>query len=190
MREVRDEGETSHARLFPSPTIHGTVVRNARIGVIGSGRCSREIYRLAERVGEGIGRRGAILICGGLGGVMEGACKGAKAAGGTTVGILPGARPDEANAFVDIPVVTGLSLARNLVVVRSSQAVMAIEGRYGTLSEIAFSLQLGVPVIGLKTTYHDPQMIQAHDPEDAVDQAFAAISRLPAGDSPRPRPTA
>ena len=165
-------------------------MRGTRIGVIGSAQCSREIYQLAERVGEGIARRGAILICGGLGGVMEGSCKGAKAAGGTTVGILPGARPDDANAFVDIPVVTGLSLARNLVVVRSCQAVIAIEGSYGTLSEIAFSLQLGVPVIGLKTTYHDPQIIQAHDPEDAVDRAFAAISRLPAGESPRPHRTA
>lgn len=165
-------------------------MRNARVGVIGSGRCSREIYQLAERVGEGIARRGAILICGGLGGVMEGACKGAKTAGGTTVGILPGARPDDANAYVDIPVVTGLSLARNLLVVRSSQAVIAVEGGYGTLSEIAFSLQLGVPVIGLKTTYNDRQMIRAKDAEDAVEQAFAAIARSAAGESSRWRSTA
>lgn len=165
-------------------------MRNGRIGVIGSGRCSREIYQLAERVGQGIARRGAILICGGLGGVMEGACKGAKAAGGTTIGILPGARPDDANAYVDIPIVTGLSLARNLLVVRSSQALIAIEGGYGTLSEIAFSLQLGVPVIGLKTTYHDRQMIQADDADHAVEQAFAAIARLPTAEPSRSRSTA
>ena len=162
----------------------------ARIGVIGSGRCSREVYQLAEQVGEGIARRGAILICGGLGGVMEGACKGAKAAGGTTVGILPGARPDDANPYVDIPIATGLSLARNLLVVRSSQAVIAIEGGYGTLSEIAFSLQLGVPVIGLKTTYHDRQMIRADAPVDAVERAFAAIGRMPAGETSPRRSTA
>lgn len=147
----------------------------ARIGVIGSARCSQNIYRLGEKVGEGIARRGAILICGGLGGVMEAACKGAKAAGGLTVGILPGVRADDANPYVDIPVVTGLSLARNLLVVRSSQALIAIEGGYGTLSEIAFSLQLDVPVIGLKTTYQDSRMIQAVNSEDAVEKAFGAI---------------
>lgn len=174
----------------------GLVMQYARVkvGVIGSAKCSREVYQLAERVGEGIARRGAILICGGLGGVMEGACKGAKAAGGTTVGILPGARPDDANAYVDIPVVTGLGLARNVLVVRSAQSVIAIEGGYGTLSEIAFSLQLGVPVIGLRTTYHDRQIIQAADPEEAVEQAFAAIGRASPlvvrfeGDSHRPKP--
>ena len=107
---------------------------------------------------------------------MEGACKGAKAAGGMTIGILPGARPDDANAYVDIPLATGLSLARNLLVVRSSQALIAIEGGYGTLSEIAFSLQLQVPVIGLRTTYTDPQVSRARDAEDAVEQAFAAIA--------------
>lgn len=162
----------------------------ARVGVIGSARCAREVYQLAERVGEGIARRGAILICGGLGGVMEGACKGAKAAGGTTVGILPGARPEDANAYVDIPVVTGLGLARNVLVVRSSESLIAIEGGYGTLAEIAFSLQLGIPVIGLKTTYHDRQMIQAANPEEAVEQAFAAIGRFPAARTVRGGPHA
>jgi hypothetical protein len=121
---------------------------------------------------------------------MEGACKGAKAAGGTTVGILPGATPEQANAYVDIPIATGLSLARNLLVVRSSQALIAIEGGYGTLSEIAFSLQLGVPVIGLRTTYSDPQMIRANDAEDAVGQAFASIAGSHAGGPARRRSTA
>jgi uncharacterized protein (TIGR00725 family) len=121
---------------------------------------------------------------------MEGACRGAKAAGGTTVGILPGSRPDEANAYVDIPIATGLSLARNLLVVRSSQALIAIQGSYGTLSEIAFSLQLGVPVIGLKTTYTDHKMINAQDAEDAVEQAFASIVGFRAGQPSRRRSTA
>ncbi len=164
-------------------------MRSPRIGVIGSAQCSREIYELAEQVGEGIARRGAILICGGLGGVMEAACKGAKGAGGTTVGILPGARPEDANPYIDIPVATGLGLARNLLVVRSSQALIAIEGRYGTLSEIAFSLQLGVPVIGLRTTYTDPQMIRARDADDAVAQAFTAIAGAHHGAPARGRAT-
>ena len=157
-------------------------MRTSRIGVIGSAQCSREIYHLAEQVGEGIARGGALLICGGLGGVMEGACKGAKAAGGTTIGILPGIRPEDANPYVDIPLATGLGLARNLFVVRSSQALIAIEGGYGTLSEIAFSLQLGVPVIGLRTTYIDAQILRAHNAADAVEQAFAMLTaRPPAG---------
>jgi hypothetical protein len=107
---------------------------------------------------------------------MEAACKGAKRAGGTTIGILPGTRPEDANPFVDIPVATGLGLARNVLVVRSSQALIAIEGRYGTLSEIAFALQLGVPVIGLRTTYTDPQMRRADDAEGAVREAFASLA--------------
>jgi uncharacterized protein (TIGR00725 family) len=125
---------------------------------------------------------------------MEGACRGAKSAGGTTIGILPGAKANDANGYVDIPIVTGLSLARNLIVVRSSQALIAIEGGYGTLSEIAFSLHLGVPVIGLKASHHDRQMIKADSPEDAVEQALSAIARLSgqgfSGGSPAQRPTA
>jgi uncharacterized protein (TIGR00725 family) len=150
--------------------------RIARLGVIGSARCSAAAYRLAEQVGEGIARQGAILVCGGLGGVMEAACKGAKAGGGMTIGILPGVDPDDANAFVDVPLPTGLSLARNVLVVRSSDALIAIEGGYGTLSEIAFSLQLGTPVIGLRTTYTDPRLTQARDAREAVELASAAAA--------------
>jgi len=121
---------------------------------------------------------------------MEGACKGAKAAGGTTIGILPGTRPDDANVYVDIPLATGLSLARNLLVVRSSQALIAIQGGYGTLSEIAFSLQLQVPVIGLRTSYTDPQIYTARDSADAVERAFAAIAGHPSGSVTRRGSTA
>ena len=121
------------------------------IGVIGASQCSAEIYKIAEEVGRLIARRGGVLVTGGLGGVMEGASKGAKEEGGITVGILPGFHASDANKYIDIPVVTGLDHARNILVVRSSQAVIAVCGEYGTLSEIAIALKIGKPVIGIHT---------------------------------------
>ncbi len=121
------------------------------IAVIGAGTCTEEEAALAEAVGRGLAERGAILVCGGRGGVMEAACRGAKAAGGLTVGILPGRTPAEANPYVDVPLATGLGEARNVLVVRAAQAVIAIGGEFGTLSEIGFALKLGLPVIGLNT---------------------------------------
>ena len=144
------------------------------IGVIGSGDCSAEIYQLAYEVGQGIARGDACLICGGLSGVMEAAAKGAKEAGGTTIGILPGPSAQEANPYIDIPIVTDLGHARNIIVVRSSQAIIAVSGSYGTLSEIAFALKIGIPVVGLKTTYMDRQMIAASTPEESVRKALEA----------------
>lgn len=121
------------------------------VAVIGAGTCTEEEAALAEAVGRGLAERGVILVCGGLGGVMEAACRGAKAAGGLTVGILPGRTPAEANPYVDVPLATGLGEARNVLVVRAAQAVIAIGGEFGTLSEIGFALKLGIPVIGLNT---------------------------------------
>ena len=151
------------------------------IAVIGTGAgCSKEAYALGEQVGREIGARGHTLICGGLNGIMEAACKGAKSAGGTTIGILPTDNPADANRWVDIPIATGMGYARNLIVVRSAQAVIAIDGAFGTLSEIAHARGYGLPVIGLKTwTIHrpdglDPGIIVAHDPRDAVEKAVAA----------------
>ncbi|MBW1839257.1 MAG: TIGR00725 family protein, partial [Deltaproteobacteria bacterium] len=105
-----------------------------QIGVIGAGQCSSEIEKLAEEVGKEIARNKAVLVCGGLGGVMEASARGAKQEGGNTIGILPGVSFEDANPFIDIPIVTGLSHARNVLVVRSSHALIAIEGGYGTLS--------------------------------------------------------
>ena len=121
------------------------------IGVIGAGSCNNEIYELAQEVGVGVAKMGAILVCGGLGGVMEGACRGACEAGGQTVGILPGPDRAHANPYVTIPIVTDLGHARNILVVRSSDLLMAISGGYGTLSEISIALKLAKPVIGLST---------------------------------------
>ncbi len=154
------------------------------IAVIGGSECSEEVARLAEAVGQELARRGAVVVCGGLGGVMEAACRGAKAEGGTTVGILPGHSRADANPYVDIPIVTGIGYARNTIVVRSAEAVIAIDGGFGTLSEIAHALQEGIPVIGLHTWSlsqggtPDDSIILAESPADAVDKAVAAVHLL------------
>lgn len=147
------------------------------MGVIGGGRGSAETEKLAEEVGAEIARRNGILICGGLGGVMQAACRGAKRENGTTIGVLPGTSKADANSFVDIPIVTGISEARNIIIVRSSDAVIAIDGQYGTLSEISFCLIFGVPVVGLQTWEVDESIIKAENSVDAVTKAFAAIQK-------------
>ena len=141
------------------------------IGVLGGAKPSPEITRLAEEVGEQIARRGATLICGGLGGVMEACCRGAKRQKGVTIGILPGDDPAQANPYVDIPVATGMGVGRNVIIVRSAQVAIAVDGQFGTLSEIAYCLQLGVPVIGLRTWDIDG-VISVSTAEEAVDKAL------------------
>lgn len=121
------------------------------IAVIGAGQCTKREAKLAEEVGRGIARAGAVLICGGLGGVMEAASRGASEAGGLTVGILPGENPKQANPYVKLAITSGVGRARNLAIVKSARAVIAVGGGYGTLSEIAYALQSGIPVIGLNT---------------------------------------
>ena len=157
--------------------------------MIGSAHCAETEAALAREVGEEVARRGALLVCGGRGGVMEAACQGAKAAGGTTVGILPGNDRSEANAYVDIPVVTGLGEARNAVVVRSADAVIAISGGYGTLSEIGLALKMGRPVVGLgtwelrrDTEGGEPQGVvrRAASAAEAVDMALLSVGEASA----------
>jgi hypothetical protein len=141
------------------------------------------VWNLAREVGYGIARRGGILVCGGGSGVMEGAAKGAKDAGGVTLGILPGDKDSSANVYVDIPIVTGLGNARNIINVLTSQAIVAIHGAYGTLSEIALALKCGTPVIGLETWALSPPpgdafapIPNAVDPEEAVAMAFSLLN--------------
>jgi uncharacterized protein (TIGR00725 family) len=148
-----------------------------QIGVIGAADCSPAGAALAHEVGSLLAQRGAVLVCGGLGGVMESAARGAKEAGGSTVGILPGVEVREANPYIDIKIVTGLSHARNILVVRSSAALIAIEGGYGTLSEIAIALKLGKPVVGLNTWNVDPNIIQVKTAAEAVEKALKLIHR-------------
>ena len=153
------------------------------IAVIGEGRCSRRVAAQAERVGAAIGAAGAVLVCGGLGGVMAAASRGAARAGGVVIGLVPGVDRADANRWVTIPIVTGMDQARNVVLVRSCDAVIAIGGMYGTLSEIALALKLGVPVIGLRTwRLRQPEgrrvpLVVAASPEDAVARAVRAASR-------------
>jgi uncharacterized protein (TIGR00725 family) len=152
-----------------------------RIGVMGSSDCSPETYNLAHEVGYWIARSGAILICGGRSGVMEASARGAKEANGITVGILPGDSAAEANPYIDIPIVTGLGNARNAINVLTSQAIIAISGSYGALSEIALALKCHIPVVGLKTWRlippegDPPQIILAESAEEAVSTALTLI---------------
>ena len=142
--------------------------RPKHIGVIGAGECSDKIYQMARHLGSEIGKKGWILVCGGLGGVMEAAARGCKEAGGMTVGILPGLDKASANLYIKIPLATGLGEGRNLLVVRASDVLVAVAGGYGTLSEIALALKTHKPVIGLET-WKDIQDVQyVSDPEEAI----------------------
>jgi uncharacterized protein (TIGR00725 family) len=127
------------------------MIKQKFIAVIGASQASASDIQAAVLVGQQIARAGAVLVCGGMGGVMEAACKGAAQENGLTIGILPGDNRLAANGYVAIPIATGVGYARNMAVVKSAQAVIAIGGSYGTLTEIGFALQSGLPVIGLET---------------------------------------
>ena len=143
--------------------------------MVGASDASREHFAAAEEVGRLLGERGAVVVCGGRGGVMEAACKGARAAGGTTLGILPGLDRAEANQYVDVAVPTGLGEARNALVVRAADSLIAVAGGYGALSEIALALKTGKPVVGLGTWELDG-IVPAGSPAEAVE---AALGRPP-----------
>lgn len=145
------------------------------IGVIGSGRANASLTGIAEEVGRLIATREALLVCGGLGGVMEGAARGAKAAGGTTIGILPQATKEMANQYIDVPVATGFGEGRNVIIIRTSDALIAIGGEFGTLSELAFALKMGKPVIGINT-WEIQGIIKADTAEAAVNSAFKLVT--------------
>jgi len=147
------------------------------IGVIGAGSCDEAAAAMAYEIGKGIAEAGYTLVCGGLGGVMEAACQGAFDAGGLTVGILPGDTAEAANPYVKIPVVTGLGIARNVIIVRSSRVLVAVSGGPGTLSEIAFALQLQVPVVSLKSFSVSEQVVRATDPQHALKEALRLAER-------------
>ena len=141
------------------------------IGVIGAGNADAALTGIAEEVGRLIATRNALLVCGGLGGVMEAAARGAKGAGGTTIGILPQATKEMANQYIDVPVATGFGEGRNVVIIRTADALIAIGGEYGTLSELAFALKMGKPVVGINT-WDIKGIIKADTPEAAVNSAF------------------
>ena len=154
------------------------------ISVIGASRASTGEIQLAEEVGRELADKSAVLICGGLNGIMEAACRGAVNAGGMTVGILPTEYRENANKYVKIPIVTGMGHGRNMIVAKSGQAVIAIGGGYGTLSEIAYACQAGIPVIGLKTWVLskdeelNKSILQASNAKEAVGLAIHSIIKV------------
>jgi uncharacterized protein (TIGR00725 family) len=141
------------------------------IAVIGAGQCESSIYQLALEVGEEIAKRGAILVCGGLGGVMEAAAKGASMAAGLTVGILPGPSRNSANPYIKIPIATDMGQARNVIIAHTADGLVAVSGGAGTLSEIGHALKVGKPIVGLKTI---PNLRGVN----YVDTAQEAIARI------------
>jgi len=137
------------------------------IGVIGGYKCSKKSYQLAYNLGRLIAKEGWVVICGGGLGVMEAVCKGAKEEGGLTCGILPSYTGEEANSYLDIKLPTGLGYARNILIIRTSDVLIAVDGEYGTLSEIAFALNEGKPVLGIDT-WDIKGIIKVKDPQEAI----------------------
>ncbi|MFB0566590.1 MAG: TIGR00725 family protein [Candidatus Aminicenantaceae bacterium] len=147
--------------------------KKKRIGVIGGNQPDAKSRHISYQVGKMVAEKGAILICGGLGGVMEAASQGAKEGGGLTVGILPGNNPYQANPYIDIPIATGMGYSRNSLIAMNSDIIIAIDGQYGTLSEIAFGCIYGKKIIGLGT-WEIEGVTQAESPEEAVTLALSS----------------
>jgi uncharacterized protein (TIGR00725 family) len=153
------------------------------IGVIGGSAVTPEIQQLAEEVGAEIARSGAAVVCGGMTGVMEAACRGARREGGLTIGIIPSDNKSDANQYVQIPIVTGMGMGRNVMLVKTADALIAVGGEFGTLSEIAHALNIGKKVIGLRTWKLEkahsrpiPNLLEVNTPKEAVALALALIS--------------
>ncbi len=151
------------------------------VSVVGDGKCDQKIYQTAYEVGQLIAERGATLVCGGLGGVMEAACKGAKSKNGLTVGILPSEDRKWANSYVDVAIPTALGEARNVLIARCADAVIAVGGEFGTLSEIALALKMGKPVVGIGTwelfkgQRKDKSIIYAAHPQEALNAVLQML---------------
>jgi uncharacterized protein (TIGR00725 family) len=152
--------------------------RQIQIAVIGGNVCSDAVRELAERVGVALARRGATLVCGGLGGVMEAVASGAHRADGRTVGVLPTYDHRAGNPWIDVVIPTGFGYGRNVIVVASGHAVIALPGECGTASEIALALTLKRPVIALGAWHDCAGVVHAHTPEEAVDLALKAVGPL------------
>jgi hypothetical protein len=153
------------------------MIKKVIIAVIGGSKASNKDKTAAFEVGRLIAENDAILICGGLSGVMTEAARGAKSAGGTTIGILPSDDKKSANEFIDIVIPTGMGMARNVIIARTADALIAVSGEYGTLSEIAFGLQLNKPVIGINT-WDIKGVTHAKDAEEAVLKTFRILKDL------------
>ncbi|TYO98793.1 hypothetical protein EDC39_105162 [Geothermobacter ehrlichii] len=155
------------------------MARRLLIGVVGAGQASEKGARLAEKVGRRLAEAGAVLVCGGLGGVMEAACRGAVRAGGETIGLLPGPDPAAANDHVTLALPTGLGHARNVLIAQVSAALIAVDGEYGTLSEIAIGLKLGRPVVAIGSRWQVPGIRPVETAEEAVELALRLAEKRP-----------
>jgi uncharacterized protein (TIGR00725 family) len=157
----------------PGPVSHPGAVQ---IAVIGGRKAGRHVLEQAERVGELLADKKAVLICGGLGGVMEAACRGAKRKGGITIGILPGEERERANPYVDYIIPSGMGILRNGLIINSAAGAIAVGGQYGTLSEMAFALQRSIPLVSLKSWSFDEAIMTADTAEEAVKLLFQMIA--------------
>lgn len=146
------------------------------VGVVGASECSQDVARVAEDLGRSIARARAVLVCGGLGGVMEAAARGAKQEGGLTMGLLPGTHRMAANRHIDLAIATGLGHFRNFLIAQTVDALIAVAGKYGTLSEMAMGLTLGKTVVGLGS-WDIEGVVSAPNPEEAVRLALASIKK-------------
>jgi len=146
--------------------------RKAVIAVVGAGKCSKKLRDMAFEVGKYVAEHGGVVVCGGLGGIMEGAAKGAQKAGGVAIGILPTENKEDANEYVDYVIPTGFGEARNIMVVRTADAVVAFPGKYGTLSEMAFALHAKKPVIAINAWKLGDEIVQVADPIEAAKRAM------------------
>lgn len=149
--------------------------RRPVIAVIGAAQPSKQGYEQARHVGRLIARNDTVLLCGGLGGIMEAAARGCAEEGGMTVGVLPGPEAREANPFIHIALPTNMGHARNVIIAHSADALIAVEGEYGTLSEIAVSLKLGRRVISLGCRWSVEGVVMADSPEQALELAFKGM---------------
>ena len=150
------------------------------IGVVGSALPQGRGYELARQVGYNLARSGAIVLCGGLAGVMEAAARGAHEGGGISVGLLPGADPSQANPYLTVVLPTDMGHARNALIARAALGLIAVQGGLGTLSEIALGLKMGKPVVGLDCPHELPGLIKAEDPSRAVELTLSKLgSALP-----------
>jgi uncharacterized protein (TIGR00725 family) len=151
------------------------------LAIIGGSDISPETAELAREVGREVARKGAVLLCGGLGGVMAAGAQGAQEAGGVSLGILPGGDRGRANPYLTYSIATNLGHARNVIIAHSADALIAVGGSYGTMSEAAIALKLGKPVIALKVAWDLPGLTRAQSPEEAVRLAWEAVKRQGSG---------
>lgn len=151
-------------------------LKGRKIAVIGGSECPEEMYQEAYLLGKFLAESGAVVYTGGKGGIMEAACKGAWENGGITVGILPEDHLAFMNPYVMIPVATGMGIARNAILIHTADAIVAVDGRYGTLSEVAFALQMGKPIISLNSWQVDPRIISADSASQAVEMLKKMLS--------------